>query len=158
MKLKRFIQNAALNTFHFPSNRNIVILIADPYHWKLSVITKSGKMFEFPSLIDYISSRSVAMFLLEVTVRKRESPDYSRLKVQKLRDQSEESIRSGYGVGTIFVRRKITYLNLEVYDVSPIAVHGANVLNYLSLKADYLYICTDYLFTFSNIKKSCEKI
>ena len=28
----------------------------------------------------------------------------SRLKVQKLRDQSEESIRSGYGVGTHWVR------------------------------------------------------
>ena len=29
---------------------------------------------------------------------------HSRLKVQKLRDQSEESIRSGYGVGTHWVR------------------------------------------------------
>ena len=29
---------------------------------------------------------------------------YSRLKVQKLRDQSEVSVRSGYGVGTHWVR------------------------------------------------------
>ena len=29
---------------------------------------------------------------------------FSRLKVQKLRDQSEESIRSGYGVDTHWVR------------------------------------------------------
>ena len=29
---------------------------------------------------------------------------FSRLKIQKLHDQSEESIRSGYGVGTHWVR------------------------------------------------------
>ena len=39
----------------------------------------------------------------------------SRLKVQKLRDQSEASVRSGYGLGTDWVRSYMAWDIMGVY-------------------------------------------
>ena len=102
------------------NNREVLVLrMADTWNTNVHRLVEYLKA-AFPGtggktgLNDYYS-RTGTWPTIEQAIRDNQRVFISRLKVQKLRDQSEASVRSGYGLGTHWVRSYMAWDIMGVY-------------------------------------------